>query len=466
MTNLSLDIQRLRAAYSERATTPELVIAEVLRRIANAGDDHVWISRPSDDLLMEQARTLTRRTSDCNRLPLYGLPFAVKDSIDVAGLPTTLACPAYARVPARSAVVVERLIEAGAICIGKTNLDQFATGLVGVRSPYGIPRNPFDPLMIPGGSSSGSAVAVATGLVSFAVGTDTAGSGRVPAAFNNIVGYKPTRGLFSVNGLVPACRSADCVTLLALTVADALSVARIMAWFDPEDPYARRPPKDFALTSGSPLKAFRFGIPQPAQLKFFGDTEAERLFAAAIRDAAALGGEPVTIDYAPWTEAASLLYGPWVAERTADLGDFIAARPDKVHPVVRDIILGGNRFTAVELFRAQHRLAELKQMINPVWETIDFLLLPATGTAYAIDEVLADPVTLNTNLGYYTNFTNLLDMAGIAIPSGFKRKGFPAGVTLIGPAWSDARLASYAAALHRAHNLPLGATGFTQPEVQ
>jgi allophanate hydrolase len=464
MTEISLDVQRLSAAYRDGAITPEQVITEVLRRIAKAGDDHVWISCPDDGAVMEQARSLTRRASEIERLPLYGLPFAVKDSIDVAGVPTTLACPAFARLPAKSAPVIERLITAGAIFLGKTNLDQFATGLVGVRSAYGVPRNPFDPEMIPGGSSSGSAVAVASGLVCFAVATDTAGSGRVPAAFNNVVGYKPTRGLFSVNGLVPACRSADCVTLLGLTVPDVMSVARVMQWYDREDAYARRPPAGFALAFTTPSKAFRFGVPRQEQRKFFGDAEAERLFTAAIDRAVALGGEPVAIDYAPWIEASSLLYGPWVAERTADLGEFIAAHRDEVHPIVRDIILGGDRFTATQLFRAQHRLAELWRAIAPAWDTIDFFLVPTTGTAYTINEVLADPIVRNTNLGYYTNFTNLLDMAGIAIPSGFNAKGFPAGVTLIGPTWSDARLASFAEAMHQAAGMPLGATGIAQPE--
>jgi allophanate hydrolase len=463
MSGLSLGVYHLRAAYRDGGATPEQILTEVLRRISGAGDDHVWISRPDDAAVMEQARSLTRRANQIERLPLYGLPFAVKDSIDVAGIPTTVGCPAFTRVPLKSAPIFERLVAAGAIFVGKTNLDQFATGLVGVRTPYGIPRNPFDPQMIPGGSSSGSAVAVASGLVSFAVATDTAGSGRVPAAFNNIVGYKPTRGIFSVNGLTPACRSADCVTLLGLTVPDVMSVARVMLWYDPEDAYARRPPDDFSLAMGPCSKKFRFGVPRPSQLRFFGESEAERLFAQAIDRALALGGEAVLIDYAPWIEAASLLYGPWVAERTADLGDFIAAHRDEVHPVVREIILGGSRFSASDLFRAQHRLAELRRNIRPVWDSIDFMLVPTTGTAYTIEEVLADPIALNTNLGYYTNFTNLLDMTGIAVPSAFNAKGFPAGVTLVGPAWSDARLASFASAMQQAANLPLGATGIAYP---
>ena len=459
MSKLRLDCERLRAAYRDGVTTPERVIEEVLERIAHAGDDHVWISRPDETAVLEQARSLTRRVAQSWQMPLYGLPFGVKDSIDVAGMPTTLACPAYSYTPSKTAAVVKRLIEAGAVFIGKTNLDQFATGLVGVRSGYGIPRNPFDAEMIPGGSSSGSAVAVASGQVSFAVATDTAGSGRVPAAFNNIVGYKPTRGLFSMSGLVPACRSVDCIAVMALTVSDAMRVAKVMQGFDADDPYSRHPPQSFTLDYKQASKNFRFGVPKQAQLQFFGDAEAERLFEAAVSRAIAIGGQTIEVDYAPFEEGARLLYGPWVAERTADLGEFIAAHPNDVNPVVREIILGGRNFSAVELFRAEHRLAELKRAISRTWDTIDFLLLPTTGTIYSIVEVLAEPIARNTNLGYYTNFTNLLDMVGIAIPSGFKAEGLPVGTTLIGPAWSDARLASFAEALHRAAGLPLGATG-------
>ena len=351
------------------------------------------------------------------------------------------------------------MIEAGAIFVGKTNLDQFATGLVGVRSGYGTPRNPFDAAMIPGGSSSGSAVAVASGQVSFAVATDTAGSGRVPAAFNNIVGYKPTRGLFSMDGLVPACRSADCITLLGLTVEDTIRVARVMQGLDVTDAYSRRAPAGFMLGTQAAAGPFRFGVPRREQLEFFGDSEAEALFRAAIERAVAIGGEMVEIDFAPFLEAGKLLYGPWVAERTADLGEFIAAHPDDIHPVVRDIIAGGERFSAAELFRTQHRRTELARAIIPAWRAADFILVPTTGTAYSIDEVLAEPVKLNTNLGYYTTFANLLDLSAIAIPNGFTAKGFPVGVTLIGPAWHDAILATHAAALHRSARLPLGATG-------
>lgn len=395
---------------------------------------------------MDQARNLARRATEQSSLPLYGLPFAVKDSIDVVGVPTTLACPAYSFIPRQSATVVGRLLDAGAIFIGKTNLDQFATGLAGVRSPYGIPRNPFDPIMIPGGSSSGSAVAVSSGLVSFALATDTAGSGRVPAAFNNIVGYKPTRGLFSTSGLTPACRSVDCITLMGSTVANVMHVATVVAGYDALDSYSRRPPEWFNLATLTAPKAFRFGVPKREQLEFFSDVEAAAIFERALDRFIKLGGRVIEIDYAPWMEAGNLLYGPWVAERTADLGDFVGSHPDEVHPVVRDIIIGGQQISAVDLFHAQHKCSELMSAVNLIWNEMDFVVVPTTGTAYDIERMLADPIRLNTNLGLYTNSTNLLDQVAIAIPSGFTSRNFPTGITLIGPAWSDARLASYAEA--------------------
>ena len=412
-------------------------------------DAAVWIGRVPDEALLAQARA-----ADLS-LPLGGVPFAVKDNIDVAGLPTTAGCPAFAYTPAVHAPVVQRLVDAGAIVVGKTNLDQFATGLVGVRSPYGVPRNPFDPAMIPGGSSSGSAVAVATGLVSFALGTDTAGSGRVPAAFNNLIGLKPTRGWLSTTGVVPACRSLDCVSIFALTVPDALAVLEIARGYDPADPYSR-----LSGPEPAPPDAFRFGV--PAALEFFGDAGAARGFAAAVARAEALGGTAVPFDYAPFAEAAGLLYGPWAAERTAAVGHMLV-QPDALHPVIRDILQGGAAVAAAELFRAQHQLASLRRQTEAVWQKADLLLLPTTGTAYSLAQVAAEPVATNARLGHYTNFVNLLDLAALAIPAGFHDGGFPHGVTLVGPAWTDRMLAHVGARMHRAAGTPLGATGAPQP---
>jgi allophanate hydrolase len=463
MTAFGLDMTRLRAAYDAGETSPRDVIVSVLARIAALDDGAVWISRRPDAELLAEAERLADRFGDRAQLPLYGFPFAVKDNIDVAGLPTTAACPAFEYHPPESAPVVERLIAAGAIVIGKTNLDQFATGLVGVRSPYGVPRNTFDPAMVPGGSSSGSAVAVAAGLVSFALGTDTAGSGRVPAAFNNIVGIKPTRGLLSNRGMVPACRSIDCISIFALTVPDAAAVLDVAQGFDEQDAYSRIPPAGFRAALRPAPAAFTFAVPHQAQLEFFGDAEAQTLFAEAVARAEALGGTRVEIDFAPWVETANLLYGPWTAERTAAVGPLLAVEPDALHPVTRTIIEAGLAPKGVDTFEAQYRLQELTQAIRPVWEAAEVLLVPTTGTAFSLADVAAEPIARNTDLGYYTNFTNLLDLAAIAVPSGFKTSGFPVGVTLIGPAWHDAKLAALAQAMHQTMGGPLGATGGAQP---
>ena len=439
-------IAGLRAAYASGSATPEQAMADMLARNT---DPAVWISRFPDSRLLDAARE-----ADLS-LPLGGIPFAVKDNIDLAGLPTTAGCPAFSTEPGTSAFVVQRLLDAGAIAVGKTNLDQFATGLVGTRSPYGVPRNPFDAAMVPGGSSSGSAVAVATGQVSFALGTDTAGSGRVPAGFNNLVGLKPTRGLLSTAGVVPACRSLDCVSILALTVPDALAVLDAASGHDAADPYSRQAPTDAA-----PPEAFRFGVPTP--LEFHGDAAAAASFEAAISRAKAAGGTPVPFDYAPFAEAAALLYGPWAAERTAAVGHMLS-QPDALDPVVRGILQAGQSVTGAELFRAQHRLATLRRHADALWREADLMLLPTTPTAYSLAQVAADPVRLNSRLGHYTNFVNLLDMAAIAVPGGLGPCGFPHGVTLVGPAWSDRMLAAIGERLHRRAGLTLGALGELAP---
>jgi allophanate hydrolase len=441
---------------------PVAVAEEVLARIAAAGDDGVWISRVADDVLLAEAKTLTTRGA-VEALPLYGLPFAVKDNIDAAGLATTCACPDFAYTPQRSAPVVERLRAAGALLVGKTNLDQFATGLVGVRSPYGVPRNPFDAAYIPGGSSSGSAVAVASGLVSFALGTDTAGSGRVPASFGNIVGVKPTRGLLSAGGVYPACRSLDCVSVFALTVADAAAAVDVARAFDPADGFSRAAPEGFAAMGRMPER-FTFGVLPKSQREFFGNADGPALYDTAIERLEALGGEAVAIDYAPFREVNALLYtGPWLAERYGAVQTAAGDRMEMLHPVLRRIMEGGPGVSGVEVFAGMHRLMALRQAIAPIWRDIDFLLLPTTGTTYKIAEIEADPITLNANLGHYTNFCNLLDLSAIAVPAGFRTDGLPAGVTLFAPAFHDALIAAVSAALHAAVGLPLGATGHKLP---
>ena len=449
----SLDLASLSEGYRAGRLTPSAVARAILARIAAAGDDHVWITRIDADALLARAAAL--ETGD-RGLPLYGIPFAIKDNIDVAGLETTAGCPGFAVSAAATAPAVQALLDAGAMLVGKTNLDQFATGLVGVRSPYGIARNPFDAADIPGGSSSGSAVAVASGLVSFAFGTDTAGSGRVPAAFNNIVGLKPTRGLVSTSGVVPACRSLDCVSIFALTVEDALDVLRVCGREDATDAFSRAAPAQ-PRRFGTP---FRFGMPHSIDC----DAEVDRLWRGAAAALEQLGGARVPIDFAPFAEASALLYdGPWVAERTAAVGDFIAAQPDTVLPVTRTIIVGGSKVTGVTAFRASYHLAALKRRADGIFNTIDCLLLPTTPTHYTIAQVLADPIRTNSNLGRFTNFTNLLDLAAVAVPAGFGIDGRPVGVTLMALAFREAALGHVASLLHRATSDALGATGVPMP---
>ncbi|TVV76809.1 allophanate hydrolase [Sphingomonas solaris] len=416
------------------------VIEDVLARLDryDAVQDAVWIARFDATALRAAAAAIDARVARGEVLPLAGVPFAVKDNIDVAGLDTTAACPAFAYAPARSAEVVERLVAAGAIVIGKTNLDQFATGINGTRSPYGIPRNAYNRAWISGGSSSGSAVAVAAGLVAFALGTDTAGSGRIPAAFNHLVGLKPSRGRWSSRGLIPACRTLDCITVMAGTVDDAALVDDLVAGFDVDDVFSRALPD-------VPRATRRIGVPRVEQRAWFGDIESGFLYDTAL---AGLDAEIVEIDMAPLAEAARLLYdGPWVAERTAAIRDFLKGQPDAIHPVVRGIVEQGLSYSAVDVFTGTYRLAALARMAEAMWTDIDLLLLPTAPTSYRVSEMLAAPVALNASLGTYTNFVNLLDMAAIAVPTGCHASGVGFGVTLIGPAGTDRALAAAAKTL-------------------
>ncbi|UVH57119.1 allophanate hydrolase [Variovorax paradoxus] len=392
-------------------------------------------------------------------LPLAGLSFAVKDNIDVAGAPTTAACPAFDRLPKAHAAVVQRLLEAGASLAGKTNLDQFACGLNGTRSPYGEVPNAFDARYVSGGSSSGSAYVVAAGEVDFALGTDTAGSGRVPAGLNNIVGLKPSRGLLSTFGVVPAAQSADCVSIFARTVATAVDVLLAAVGHDARDPYSR----DLAL-SRKPLPAhFRFGVPD--RLSFFGDDAAERAFNDATARLLAMGGSPVTISYAPLAEAAALLYeSALVAERYAAVREFFDAHGDEVIEPVRGILASGRNYSAADVFEAQTRLRAIAQQVEPMWRDIDVLLVPTAPTHYTREQMRADPVVLNRNLGAYTNFVNLLDYAALSVPSSLRPDGLPFGITLIGPCGSDLALADLGQRYHHATGLAQGATGVPLPE--
>ncbi len=434
--------------------------------IAEDKTEGIWIHRRPPEHVIDEARALERASSPGARPPLYGIPFAVKDNIDVAGMPTTAACPDFAYVPAESATVVERLRAAGALCVGKTNLDQFATGLAGVRSPYGIPPNPFNPRYVSGGSSSGSAAAVARGQVSFALATDTAGSGRVPAAFNHIVGLKPSRGLFSARGLLPACKSFDCMTVMALTCEDARDVAAVATAFDPGDPYSLPAADGFGWTHTMPSGGLRVGVPRPEDLHF-GDEPARIEYARACARLEAMGVTFETVSLEPFFEAGRLLYeGAVVAERLAGLEPFFRSHPDSILPVIRTLLARGDGYPATDAFRALHRLKALCRAVEPTFARIDALVVPTTPSVPTIEELRADPIDANARLGLYTTFGNLLNLAAVAVPSGLRSDGLPAGVSFIGPWGRDASLLSLASAFHERDRGPLGATGWPWPRRQ
>lgn len=470
LSTLSFDLLSLGQALQDGRTTPEDVVVEALRRI---GDDphHAWISVRDADTLRAEARAL--QAAGPTGKPLYGIPFAVKDNIDLAGVPTTAGCPAYAYTPETSAFVVQRLVEAGALPVGKTNLDQFATGLNGTRSPFGACRNAHDPAFVSGGSSSGSAVSVALGQVGFSLGTDTAGSGRVPAFFNHLVGLKPSLGLLSARGVVPACRTLDTISIFALTADDAHRVFAVAAAFDAEDAYAR-PAEPHGVDLGA-LAAPRIGVPRADQLDFCGSAVDAQAWADAVAHARGLGAEIVELDIAPLLETARLLYGgPWVAERYQAIRGFIDAQPEAVFPVTREITLGGARPLAADAFAAQYRLKALQRQAAQIWRQVDALLTPTAPTHPTIEAMLAEPIARNSELGLYTNFMNLLDWAAVAVPAGFvTRPGatapMPHGVTLCAPAHQDVPLLHLArrwqAAL-QGRAATLGATGQPLPAAQ
>lgn len=454
---MSATIREIVEAHRSGATKPEKTVSDCLRRIHEHGDPAIFISVADEATAVAQAREAAKNTA----LPLCGIPVAVKDNIDAAGFPTTAACPAYSYIPAKDATAVAKLKAAGAIVVGKTNLDQFATGLVGVRSPYGVPRNPFGSKLIPGGSSSGSAVAVSTGLVPLSLGTDTAGSGRVPAGLNNIVGLKPTLGLLSTSGVVPACRSIDCVSIFSLTADDAWSALRVMAGFDETDSYSR---KISLIEPGALPAVTRLGVPRKEDRHFFGDHRAELAFEQSIEVARSIGAQIHEIDFSHFLEAARLLYeGPWVAERTAAVGDFIATHSDKVHPVTRGIVESGYKLNAVDAFRAFYRMQELRAEAARTLSGIDALMVPTVPRAYTIPELESEPVRLNSNLGTYTNFVNLLDLCGLAIPMTIAEDGVPYGSTLLATGGNDGRLLSLGRAMHVKSGLSLGALNIPQP---
>lgn len=455
-------IAQWQAAYREDGATPEALLS-AYADTAGAPADNAWILRVDrarlDAQLDNLRQLLAAAGGEKTRLPLYGVPFAIKDNIDAAGWPTTAACPEFAYTPDVDATVVQRLRAAGAILIGKTNLDQFATGLVGTRSPHGAVANTFNRDYVSGGSSSGSASVVARGIAAFSLGTDTAGSGRVPAGFNNIVGLKPTKGWLSTAGVVPACRTLDCVSIFALTVEDAERVAEVAGGFDARDPYSREMPAGASLPWP---RTPRLAV--PAALEFFGDAQAAAVFEEAVRALKDGGAQVETIDFTPFNELAALLYqGPWVAERFAAVEALWTSNPDAINPVVRGIVEQAANYSALDAFKAEYRRAALTWQIHASLAGFDALVVPTSPSIYTIAQLEADPVTLNSRLGVYTNFANLADLSALALPAGMRADGLPSGITLIGLAWHDRALAEFGRQWQTQRGLPMGATGLPLP---
>ena len=461
-SSMDMTLSGIALRYAE-GLTPAALMAELREKAQRFKTHNIFIHLLTDDQLtpyLERLQTMDRHTT-----PLWGIPFVLKDNMDLAGVPTTAGCEAFTYTPENNAFVVQRLIDQGAVPLGKANLDQFATGLNGTRSPWGPCKNSFDPSLVSGGSSSGSAVAVGLGLATFSLGTDTAGSGRVPACFNNLVGVKPSRGLLSTQGVVPACRSLDCVSIFALHCDDANAVLAAAEGFDSDDGYSRNNPYDNRQQHyGRFEDPLTLGVIASDQLQFFGDSDYQAAYAQTIEALSLAGVELKEIDYAPFDEAARLLYeGPWVTERYVATLPLIKDNPDAIFPVVRNIIAGGATPTAADLFRAQYRLQDLRQRCAHVMSSIDALLTPTAGRLFSIDEMLSEPIRRNSELGYYMNFVNLLDMAAVAVPTAFTASALPFGVTLSAPAFSDRRLLSIANRLQTSSSLTLGISEIPVP---
>jgi allophanate hydrolase len=437
---VDLSFRAVRHAYAN-GSRPHDVISLAVGKISRASKTNAWIHVESLSRLMEQCDALEQRRSRGDALPLFGIPFGVKDNIDVANMPTTAACPGFTYTPDRCAHAVQLLVEAGAICMGKTNLDQFATGLSGARSAYGTCGSVGNPLYVSGGSSSGSAVAVAANHVSFALGTDTGGSGRIPAGFNGIVGIKPTVGRVSTRGLVPNCRSLDCVSIFAGSVSEAMDILRVIDGFDVDDAYCRVPPVNSAAISSGDTRHFIFGRLGKQHLQWFGMDECGKLYEEACDRITRMGGQPVEIDYAPFSEAGELLFnGPWIAERRSALEPFASSNPDALLNVVHRVLETADRFSAVQTFDGMSRLASLKRTVEKQFSSMSMLVVPTAPRPFTIEEMDDNPIELNNNLGYYSYSANLLKLCAIAVPNGELSCGVPMGVTFLAPAWSDERL--------------------------
>jgi len=451
---MNLNISVLKKAYQSKTITPNKLFAQLREKAQTL--ENVWIHLLSESELQPYLDNLLKKEpKDC---PLWGVPFAIKDNIDLAGVPTTAACPEFSYTPEKSAHVIKVLINAGAIPLGKTNLDQFATGLVGTRSPYGATPNSFNKSYISGGSSSGSAVSTASGVVSFALGTDTAGSGRVPACFNNLVGLKPSKGLLSNTGLVPACKSIDCISIFSLTADDARTVFSIAADYDENDCFSRPNP----ITNQGCVELttdFTFAVPLNEQLEFFGDEDYQHGFALAVEQLISIGGHKVEIDFSPMLNAASLLYeGPWVAERYLATKDILLNQPEAMMEVTRTIISGGAKPKASDSFAAMYKLQALKKLADKLVSSVDVIVTPTAGRHFTLAEIEEEPIVRNSQLGYYTNFMNLLDFSAIAVPTSFTKNNMPFGITLFSDAMTDQKLLTLAKRMQDNIQLPLGAT--------
>lgn len=458
LKNLPFDLTSLRNAYAE-GVDPVAVVDEVFDRLETVNDPGIFIHLCDRESLRNEAAALGPYNSD---LPLWGIPFAAKDNIDVGGIETTAGCPAYAYTPEEDAFVISKLRAAGALLIGKTNLDQFATGLVGVRTPYGAPLNSVDPTIVPGGSSGGSGVIVGHGIATFALGTDTAGSGRVPAALNNIVGLKPTLGTLSATGVVPACRTLDTVSIFALTVDDAYCAFEVACGYDSSDAYSKQFTHQH-LTA--PPQNIRIGVPDEASIEFFGDEVQKATFARDVEILTATGAQIEYIDFTPLHAIARMLYeGAWVAERHTVIADLLSKDADAIHPVTRQIITHAETMSAADAFRGIYRLADLKRAADPVLAKLDMLCVPTIPTFYTVADLEADPITPNNNFGTYTNFVNLLDMCGIAVPTTERSDGRPGSVTLLAQAGQDAAVASVARSFESNCTRNLGATEYRLKE--
>lgn len=459
---MDLRLDKLRKRYLSGDITPRQVLDFVISRISETKANPAWIYVLGNEEIKQYLDALNNKKIE--DLPLYGIPFAIKDNIDLAGVPTTAACPEFSYTPEKSATVVQRLIDAGAIPVGKANMDQFATGLVGVRSPdpWGPCCNVFDKNMISGGSSSGSAVAVALGQVSFSLGTDTAGSGRVPASLNNIVGLKPSRGIISTEGVVPACKSLDCVSIFALNIENANTVLDVAVAFDKDNAYSRANPHYNNHRYYKPEHNFTLGVPKRDQLAWFGMEESQGLFFEAIKNIEAAGGGLQEIDFSPFIDAAKLLYeGPWVAERYHAIKEIFDNNPGALLPVIHTIIGKGAEASALDTFDAQYKLAALRRRAEFELNKVDAIVTPTMPRYFSIDEVAKEPVVLNSQLGYYTNFMNLLDCSAVAVPCGFYKNGVGFGVTLFQSAFSDKKLLSIAATIQNKLQLAPGNCGLT-----